>query len=630
MFLWDEAVEQPHLPYFPLINTWGAQHKHTARERGDGGKSQTEEQIVGDWIVGVNRFCRTHPTQVTAVFQNGLRFCYRFLMKRHKDGRKVELVATGEHKVLGREFTVGGEPSREKQIYTLQEMANETKKLKLVGRPKGVDYYTIVEQQEIGAFPTFDIEVQNNDHLFLLSTGLVVSNSTQKAGFLNKQMNQVTHRLMTTAIDDDEFEHDPNSPRGMPTSVDDKDNEGALLAQDVGGYKRNEVLTPKILKDLKSRGIDRLLVRSPTVGGPEDGGVYSRDVGVREKSGLTPLGDEPGLAAAQALAEPITQAMLGAKHSSRAKTVAGGYPVINQYLQIPKMFKGGATHSQLDGSVEHIREAPAGGWYISVGGQEHYVEPDQEITAKKGQQIEAGDTLSTGLPNPAEIVKHKGIGEGRRYFTDAMLSAYKDGGIYAHRRNVELLSRGMIDHVEFHEETDNHLPGDVVHYHNLERSYEPRDGHDIRTPKQAAGQYLEVPVLHFSIGTKVRPSVIKELENFGIKHVVVHPDEPPFTPKMIRAIDNLSQDPDWLTRFLGSNQKKNLLEQARTGATSDLASSSFVPALVEGLPIGKRWPTMAINADTKNIEPGPVPEPKEEKKPGLMGKIKSIFSGREM
>jgi DNA-directed RNA polymerase subunit beta' len=92
--------------------------------------------------------------------------------------------------------------------------------------------------------------------------------AVQNAGFLNKQLNQVAHRLMVVDEDD---ERDTTN-RGLPVDTDDDDNEGALLAQDVGPYKRNTVLTPKIMRHLKGLGHDRLLVRSPVVGGSPDGG----------------------------------------------------------------------------------------------------------------------------------------------------------------------------------------------------------------------------------------------------------------------------------------------------------------------------------------------------------------------
>jgi hypothetical protein len=101
--------------------------------------------------------------------------------------------------------------------------------------------------------------------------------------------------------------------------------------------------------------------------------------------------------------------------------------------------------------------------------------------------IEAGDVLSDGIPNPAIITEHKGVGEGRKYFVKAMADAIQSSGQRGHRRNIELLARGLINHVRLDEETDDNVPGDVVPYSTLEHKYKPRPGHRVVTPEQAVG-----------------------------------------------------------------------------------------------------------------------------------------------
>lgn len=416
--------------------------------------------------------------------------------------------------------------------------------------------------------------------------------ATQEAGYFGKQLNQAAHRLMVTAEDDDSEEELP-AIRGLPVDTSDIDNEGALLAQSVGDYPRNTVLTPKILKDLQNAGIKRILVRSPTVGGPAIGGVYAKDIGIRERGGFSPLGDNVGLAAAQAIGEKIVQGGLSSKHAGGVKGATkamSGFDLVNQLIQVPKRFKGGATHAQDDGVVESIHKTPIGNWSIRINGKEHFVQAGFEPTVKQGEKIEAGDVLSEGLPNPAEIVKHKGIGEGRRYFIRSFVQAYRDSGLGINRRNVELLARGLIDHVQLTEEDDDHIPGDVVSYSQLERTWTPRTGYTTLKPKQAIGKYLERPVLHYTIGTKIRPSMVNELDEFQIGQVDVHDEPPPFEPHMVRAMAISQNDPDWMARLLGSYQKKSITQSVQRGAESDLQSTSFVPALAEGSTFGSEWP----------------------------------------
>jgi len=422
--------------------------------------------------------------------------------------------------------------------------------------------------------------------------------ATMDVGYFSKQLNQLTHRLMVLADDAEEDKTAKKSRvlRGLPVKTDDPDNEGALLASDMGGYKRNTVLTPKILEDLADQGMERILVRSPTVAGPSSG-VYARDVGVRERGDLPPVGDMVGIAAAQALSEKLTQGALSSKHSGGVKgetQSVTGFQHVNQLVQVPKTFKGGAAHAQMDGKVTDITEAPAGGQYVTISGERHFVLPGFGLKVKRGDNVEAGDVISDGIPNPSEIVKHKGIGEGRRYFIDIFADAYRAGKMYANRRNIELLSRSLIDHVEMTDEDDDHVPGDVIPYQQLEAGWQPRDGMRSVAPKLGVGKYLESPVLHYTVGTQIKPSMLPVLDEFGVKNIDVHDEAPPFRPYMVRAQASVGHDPDPLVRFLGSDQKKNLMSAVHRGAVSDTKSTSFVPSLAAGEDFAKNWPQSVL------------------------------------
>ena len=414
--------------------------------------------------------------------------------------------------------------------------------------------------------------------------------ATADAGFLSKQLSQATHRLLISDEDRDDSD-DPDPPvRGMSVDTKDDDNEGALLASDVGPYKKNTVLTPKILNYLHRQGHERILVRSPIIGGSPSGGVYARDVGVRETGRLPGRGEFVGLQAAQALGEPVSQGMLSSKHSGgvagQEKTV-GGFKAIDQLVQIPKIMRGGAAHATVDGIVQHVEPAPAGGHFVTIDGEKHYVGIDNTPKVKRGDVIEAGDVLSDGVPNPATITKYKGIGEGRKYFVSAFRDTLRDSGIKGNRRNIELLARGLINHVRLTEETDDNVPDDVVPYSSLEHTYKPRPNHQVLKPSDAVGRYLERPVLHYTIGTKVRPSMLKDMEEFGVNNLTVHDDPPPFEAEMIRGLYSTRHDPDWMTQMYGSGLKSSLLNSTARGATSDARGSSFVPSLALGTDFGQ-------------------------------------------
>jgi DNA-directed RNA polymerase subunit beta' len=409
--------------------------------------------------------------------------------------------------------------------------------------------------------------------------------ATAKGGYFLKQLTQAAHRLRATDMDSAEGTNEFR--RGLPVDVDDRDSVGSLLAVDHGEFTRNTPITAPMLAQLKAKGYDQILVRSPMVGGPADGGIYSRDAGVREKGRLAQRGEWVGIPAAQALGERLTQGALGAKHAGGVVgTGPSGFELVNALAQAPEVFPGGATHSEMDGTVGELEKAPQGGHYVSVGGVKHYVDPNLELLVKPGDKVEAGDVLTSGIPQPEAVVRHKGIGEGRRYFTQALRNAYIQSGIPVNRRNVELVSRGLLDHVRMTDLWGDYAPDDVVPYHAIEGAWTPRHGTANRPVHTAVGQYLEQPVLHYTIGTQIKPSMVPTLKKFGVHSVPVHAEKPPFEPEMQRAETSISTDPDWQTRLLGSGQKGSLLDGAHRGAVSDDHGTSYVPALAAGHAFG--------------------------------------------
>ena len=442
--------------------------------------------------------------------------------------------------------------------------------------------------------------------------------SVASGGFFGKQLAQLNHRMVVSAEDSDE-PYDESNPRGLPTPIDDVDNEGAFLAHPTAGYPRNTELTPKVLKDMRDAGVEEVLVRSPIVGGPADGSVYAYDLGRRERGQLTPVGTFVGLAAGAALSEPVTQMALSSKHSggvSKGAKRGRGFAEINELVQAQRGAIGAATHATTDGQITDIVDAPQGGKYVSIGEAKHYVPADIPLLVSVGDEIEAGDRLSDGIPSPADVVEHKGIGEGARAFVEQFRDALRRNGVSAHRRNLELIGRGLVNYVQLDDELGDYGPDDVVPYYRLESLWEPRPGHVVRSPQSARNQYLERPVLHYTVGTKLRPSVIATLQRHGVQKVTTHAAPPPFRPKMVRAMEHISYDPDPMTRMLGSYQQRSLTQAAQTGAVSDEASPSYVPSLIRGVDFAKVGPIAeaklppATTPTPPKLDLGPTPPPR--------------------
>jgi len=286
----------------------------------------------------------------------------------------------------------------------------------------------------------------------------------------------------------------------------------------------------------------------------------------------------------------------GGRAKGNESNTPTGFKLINQMVQVPKTFTGGAAVSKLDGVVQEVRDAPQGGKHVLVGDVEHYIPIGLEPLVKPGQRVEQGDLMSEGIPNPAELVEHLGIGAGRLNFVHSFKKAFKDSGMNANRRNIEILTRGLVNHVHLTESdgVDNGLPGDLVEYSAISRNYRPRYGFKVARPAAVVGHYLERPVNQYSIGTRITKRVADDLNQSGVQQVTAHAEPAPFQPKMIRAMEQSLVSPDWQTRLGGSYMERGLLESLHKGIPSAEHSTSYIPALAKGVGFGEKLKTEGV------------------------------------
>lgn len=430
--------------------------------------------------------------------------------------------------------------------------------------------------------------------LFLASTygsrASVIStkSSTAKGGDLAKQLAQ-------SAVDMVIRKEDCGSHNGIKLSIDDDSCKGRVLAHDAGPFKAGQFITRDMLHYLKKHNIDSIVARSPLTCGVGNG-LCAKCVGKFYNGGKLPkIGDDIGAIASTVVSEPITQMALSAKHTAgmtKSKKTYSGLGTITQFVQSPEKFKDRAAVSHQEGTVEKVREAPQGGMYITVNGEDHYVPAGHEPEVQEGDVVEKGDFLSEGLGDAEEIVKERGLGEGRLYWANRMYKLLEDSGAKNDRRSVEILARGALRHVRI---TDNgpttggagYLPDDVVDYNSLQETYRlPESAHIVKT-QDARGKYLQRPALHFTIGTKLTPKMIDQLNETGYDTVYVSDEDPGFEPEMVRLRTSSHSNPDWMASLGTSSLSKQLEEAAVRGDDTNVEQNSdYRPRLAYGKDFG--------------------------------------------
>ena len=316
-------------------------------------------------------------------------------------------------------------------------------------------------------------------------------------------------------------------------------------------------------------------------GGTEKGEMHCRDISVGHPDELFVLAN--GLI------------VKNSKHQggmSGSKKDFSGFDVISQFTASPETFPDRASVAEQDGTVTKVEEAPQGGHYVTVGDQQHYVLPGYTPVVKKGDAVEAGDPLSEGLADPGDVTRLRGLGEGRMYYTERLGRILKDSGMPADRRNVEMLARAALNHVvvEDPEGVGDYLPDDVANYNRVAATYSPPASAKAMKPGEAVGKYLQIPALHYTIGTRITPRIAKHLERFG--DVMVDDSEPGFRPEMSNLRTASQANPDWLALQHTSFLRRNLSDSAIRGADAQFRDNShFAGPLAHGQDFGQNIET---------------------------------------
>lgn len=411
--------------------------------------------------------------------------------------------------------------------------------------------------------------------------------STALGGDLSKQLNAVSTPLIVT-------EDDCNTNNGLDFDINDANIHGRVLAKAVGKLPAGTVVDKHTLQQLRQTGAKRVIVRSPMTCTAHSG-ICSHCLGVLPEGHFAPKGYAAGITAAQSVGEPITQTGLSAKHTggagSGAKKEFSGFDVINQLVQSPETFPNKAVLAEEGGRIAGMEDAPQGGKYIKIGETNHYVLPGFEPLVKVNDEVEPGEQLSEGIADVADVVRLRGLGEGRKYYVNRLKQAMQESG-YGKPSNLqlELLARSTLDHavVDDPDGMGSYLPDDTISYQQLANTHVLPKSAEMTSPEKAAGRFLHAPALHYTIGTKLTPKMTQHLREAGINGVVVSDEEPKFHSEMVRLRSAAHNNPDWFARMHSSYLTTGLQEAAnRAHDTSLDANVHFAPRLAVGKDFGK-------------------------------------------
>lgn len=374
-------------------------------------------------------------------------------------------------------------------------------------------------------------------------------------------------------------EDDCKTHNGILVNVHDK--KGLL-----GRYEAstNRLIDEVRIKDLQASNIKSVKVRSPMTCEAHEG-VCKHCYGIGANLKLPEIGENVGTIAAQSVAEPLTQSVLGTKHKSSVGERKGSMydQTANLLLNPANNFKNEAVMAEINGKVTSIKPTPLGDNQVFVNEKLHFVPRTQELQIRVGDNVRQGEALSSGVLNPRKLVGLRGMGAGREHLAKELRSVY-GGGIDP--RHFELISRNLIKHVEVQDPGKTGLlPGEkvdlnrVIKYLNKDTNLVPIS--------HAEGGVLAKGVHEVTPGTLLDANHVHDLKQAGVTHVHVTNSGLKVKP-LVPGLQSVKLlDPNWVSKLSFSKLKDTLQNATAHAAESDLHSTDPITPYMMGHEFGE-------------------------------------------
>lgn len=343
----------------------------------------------------------------------------------------------------------------------------------------------------------------------------------------------------------------------------------------------DRLIDERYFNDLKQDGVKQVKVRTTLTCQAKEG-VCQKCYGLDSRGKLPDIGENVGVVAAQSASEVLTQMILSTKHDAKAGKSANPFDQTSNLLKNQDKFPDKAIIAEDNGEVTHIETTSLGDTKVHVSGKEYFIPNSQDVIVGEGHKIKIGQPLSTGMINPRELVKLRGIGEGRRYMSNKLSEIY-GGGLDP--RHFDLIAKNMIKYVKVRDAGDTgYLPGQVLDVNHIQD--ELQKDTEVLPLERAAGKRLAHPVLELTPGTLLDKNHIQYLNKHGINEVhttnsglLVDPIVPGISTVKLN-------DQNWISRLAFKRIGQTLREAAATGMESPAESTDPITPYILGSDFG--------------------------------------------
>jgi DNA-directed RNA polymerase subunit beta' len=255
-----------------------------------------------------------------------------------------------------------------------------------------------------------------------------------------------------------------------------------ILAEEVRDPESGDVLVEagleideQVSDVLVERGVEEVLCRSVLTCESRVGVCqlcYGRSLASNR---LVDIGEAVGIIAAQSIGEPGTQLTMRTFHTGgiAGEDITHGLPRVVELFEArtPKgmtpiaEFSGHVSIEQVEKGVQVTVTSGDGEEWVAI------VPRRARLRVEDGQEIEVGQPIIDGTPNPKEMLRVLGIRATQKHLVDEVQRVYTSQGVTIHDKHIELIVRQMLKRVTVLEGGDTELlPGELVERATFERA----------------------------------------------------------------------------------------------------------------------------------------------------------------
>ena len=239
----------------------------------------------------------------------------------------------------------------------------------------------------------------------------------------------------------------------------------------------NEMITPLQAKAIAKAGVKEVQIRSVLTCKSENG-VCRKCYGANMATGnLVDIGEAVGVIAAQSIGEPGTQLTMRTFHTGGVAggDITQGLPRVEELFEARRP-RGQAVISEIGGVVTLSDNKKKREVIVTPEIGESAIYPiayGSRIKVQDGQVIEAGDELTEGSINPADILKIKGIKGVQTYLLKEVQMVYRMQGVEISDKHLEVIIRQMLRKCRIDDAGEtNLLTGEMVDIFRFEAENE--------------------------------------------------------------------------------------------------------------------------------------------------------------